>query len=473
MNDEGKCWPTVIFYALTGAALIGLTVALRRLSPQFIFGGDELDQPIILTTALSMIAGAAYWLAVVFIKHPLSGRAALTIAFGVGLLMRLLMFGSTPILEDDAYRYLWDGAVVVNGQNPYRYSPEEINREAPQALQQLAEQSGDVIERINHPKLRTLYPPTAQLFFAAGHLVKPFDLDGLRVIWLLLDLGVLVLLSMLLREMDLPLGQLVIYWWNPLLVREIYNAGHMELTVLPFLVAAVWLMLRSRPVWASALLAWAFGAKFWPIVLLPLFLRRLFSHPRVLMAAALTFILIAVAIIWPMHVDDFSQASGAAEYARRWEMNDTLYMAPFWLAKQWTDQTDLAHGAARGAVSLIVIAVIAWQVRRSANDGGAWIDRALVVLAVLFLLSPAQFPWYALWLTPFLAVRPRASLLLLTVLTPMYYLRFYFQAVGRVDVFDHGVVWLEFTPIWLWWLGETIWRRVKRTSIQIESLSGF
>jgi hypothetical protein len=57
---------------------------------------------------------------------------------------------------------------------------------------------------------------------------------------------------------------------------------------------------------------------------------------------------------------------------------------------------------------------------------------------------------------PFLAVRPRFSLLLLTALLPLYYLRFRFVALDRVGVFDHGIVWLEYGPVWILLLREGI-----------------
>ena len=51
-------------------------------------------------------------------------------------------------------------------------------------------------------------------------------------------------------------------------------------------------------------------------------------------------------------------------------------------------------------------------------------------------------------LVPLLAIRPRLSLLLLTALLPLYYLRFYFVAHERKDLFDYGIVWLEYAPVW-------------------------
>jgi len=81
----------------------------------------------------------------------------------LGLAMRMPMFVSTPMLEDDHYRYLWDGGVLANGFNPYRFSPRDVTQGAfpgiPDKLRQLAKDASPVPERINYPYLRTIYPP--------------------------------------------------------------------------------------------------------------------------------------------------------------------------------------------------------------------------------------------------------------------------------------------------------------------------
>ena len=68
---------------------------------------------------------------------------------------------------------------------------------------------------------------------------------------------------------------------------------------------------------------------------------------------------------------------------------------------------------------------------------------------MVFLLSPAQFPWYYTWLVPFLVVVPSPALLLLTALLPLYYLRFYLDIRDQSRLFDYGIVWVEFLPVWL------------------------
>jgi hypothetical protein len=37
----------------------------------------------------------------------------------------------------------------------------------------------------------------------------------------------------------------------------------------------------------------------------------------------------------------------------------------------------------------------------------------------------------------------------LTLLLPLYYLRYYFRARGMAHIHDQGIVWLEFVPVWL------------------------
>jgi hypothetical protein len=91
--------------------------------------------------------------------------------------------------------------------------------------------------------------------------------------------------------------------------------------------------------------------------------------------------------------------------------------------------------------------------------------RYLLVITALYLLSPTQFPWYYLWILPILAIHPRSSLLLLTALLPLYYLRYYFVAKGMVHVHDHFIVWLEFAPVW----GLLIWEWRRGINLRVKT----
>ena len=76
-----------------------------------------------------------------------------------------------------------------------------------------------------------------------------------------------------------------------------------------------------------------------------------------------------------------------------------------------------------------------------------------------------------MWLLPLLALTPRLSLLSLTALLPLYYLRFYFEARGEPGRFDHGVVWIEHLPVLALLVWE--WLRPKRQSIDVSETGGY
>ncbi|HEX2062417.1 MAG TPA: hypothetical protein VHK90_16885, partial [Thermoanaerobaculia bacterium] len=101
---------------------------------------------------------------------PLARRAApLRVTLIIAIALRMLLLVPEPRLSGDVYRYLSDGRVLASGGNPYTYDPTD--------------------PRINHPEIRSIYPPHAQLLFALVH-----ELWSWRLLILAVDLAVIVLL---------------------------------------------------------------------------------------------------------------------------------------------------------------------------------------------------------------------------------------------------------------------------------------
>ena len=207
--------------------------------------------------------------------RSLRRRLALVVLVGLGL--RVLLLWSTPALEDDYYRYLWDGGVTASGHNPYKHAPSDAGEDgvAPDAINALAKAAGVVHSRINHPDLRTIYPPVAEAFFALAYWAEPWSLLAWRLICLGGELATLGLLLALLREVRRSPLWVAVYWWNPVVIKELINSAHMEAILMPFVLAALLLSARRRPLWATAALAMAAGAKLWPVILAPLIHRLL------------------------------------------------------------------------------------------------------------------------------------------------------------------------------------------------------
>lgn len=446
--------------------LMMLHIFLAYISSGFAYSRDMVDKPVILFVSIEIIAGILYLLAVRKVSKIPKSAYFLCAAIIVGLLLRLTMFFSTPVLEDDFYRYLWDGAVTANGVSPYAYSPDDVMYsgdgadEMPPVLSGLAEKSMHILKRINYPHLRTIYPPVAQAAFASAYCVAPFSMSAWRAILLITEAISLVLIMVILRKLSLPLVYLIIYWWNPLIVKEVFNSGHMDALLIPFLLGSFLSVMYKRFTPAAFLLALAFGVKIWPVLLLPLILRPLFKTPVRLIAPVTVFGLTAAVMLLPVYLAGLGDSSGFVRYSLVWEMNDALYMLFLWIFRFFFRSGESAHLMTRGFIVIMLSAWVVFTIRKNVAHDEDFFKRALLVVAALFLLSPTQFPWYYVWILPFLMVYPVLPLLLLTVLLNLYYLRFYFSARGLVTYFDYGIVWIEFVPVWIlifreWLIGKS------------------
>ena len=439
---------------LSGLALSGLFIFLSFLSDYFSPETGIEERPVLGLVLIMILSGAIYVFIVVKATTSINARTMLVFVLFTGVVLRLAMFFSTPMLEDDYNRYLWDGAVTASGINPYKFSPEEIIRgkDVPGKLIGLARESGDTIRRINHPQIRTIYPPVTQALFAISYLIKPWSLLPWRAILLLFDLAVLALILYSLRLTGRPLIYSIIYWWNPLLVKEIYNSGHLDVLVFPFALGGVVLALNSRYMYSVLSLAGGIGVKLWPALLAPLVLRPVVSNPgRILRAVALLLIFVCILFI-PLYLSQPDDSSGLIAYGTRWENNDSVFRILIFLSEFFLHilgfETYEKYSLARVfAAALILLWIFAMIYRKPAGD--EFFKKSLFIIAFVFLVSPTEFPWYYTWLLPFLAVEPRFSLLALTALLPLYYLRYYFEPRGMPGVFTNLIVWLEFVPVWV------------------------
>ncbi len=435
-----------------GFALLSVSLLWLRLSHHPIDQGILGLSPICWLVAISMIGGAVFLSLPPALRRLQDTLPLLAVMIGFGLLMRLVLLGSEPMLEIDFYRYLWDGGVLASGQNPYAFAPAEVLAGvAPAELQALAGKSGGIVAQIGHGDLRTIYPPLAQAAFALAHKISPWDLSAWRFVILVSECVTLGLLIALLRAMKLSPLWAALYWWNPLALKELTNSAHMDALLLPFLLGTLLLLLKQRVVPAAGVLALSTGVKLWPLLLLPLVLRPALNDRRRLLGALALFGGLALVLVLPLLTAGLERNAGLVAFATTWERNTAIFMSLSWLIDQGLMAFHLtALDAGRIARVLVGVALagialaMAWEPAVGPRD---LCRRFAILIAALFLLSPAQYPWYYTWLLPFLAVMPSPALLLLTPLLPLYYLRFELEALGMAEAFDHYVVWLIYLPV--------------------------
>ena len=381
-----------------------------------------------------------------------TGKILVLIVAG-GVLLRVLLLWSTPALEDDFYRYLWDGGVTAHGYSPYVIAPASADANGvPAVIRELAEDGEHIRDKINHPKLRTIYPPVAQAAFALAYLAEPWSLLAWRLVCVLGEMATLWLLLALLADVGRSPLWVAAYWWNPVVVKELINSAHMEAILMPLVLAALLLAIRQRHIAAAAMLGLASGAKVWPVILAPLILRPLLGEPRRLALACGVLGTMLVLLAWPPFRAGLDQTSGIVAYATQWQTNSALFPAVARLVGLVTGlfsaSPDLGARLARVVVSVGIAAVALGLAWRPASEPKDFLGRATLVVAAMVLLSPAQFPWYLIWVQPLLALRPINGLLAATVFMPVYYASFHFHASDSYWIFRDFIVWAIWVPIW-------------------------
>ncbi len=448
------------WWLTAGVVLIAFSLALRLAGPAFGYDIEVGDMPVAWFVAGYVAAGIVFVCAVPRLiqlsgSQP-AGRFSFLLIWVVlaGLVMRAVQFGAEPILEDDYNRYLWDGALTANGLNPFTHSPAHVTegRNLPAPMAALATAGGPVLERVNYPEYRTVYPPVAQAAFAAAYFIKPFSLDGWRFVLLLADAGVLIMIFTLLRQVGRSPLWASLYWWNPVVVKELFNSAHMEPIVLLPVLAAVSLACAARPLPASAMLAIAAGAKLWPAVLLPGLVRPYLTSPLRLLVYGLVFTIVVGALAWPVVSSGLDSSSGFLAYAQKWQASSALFIIVKWLAGQFHSafgfETIGPDVIARAIVVAILGAFVLWLNAASPPDNPTWIKRSAATVAVLFLVSPTQFPWYFVWLAAFLPFLPMRGLIAITALIPLHYTFFHFDPRDQAQLYHNGAVWLIWLPVW-------------------------
>jgi alpha-1,6-mannosyltransferase len=452
-----------------GAGLLVVTFGVLLTLPSTRFGYEYQvgEMPVVWLAAGLILTGLLYCFGLPrLISTSLRSdggqrRLIVLLIIAAGVAARLVLFASEPMLEDDYQRYLWDGAVTANGYNPYAVAPKGTLDD--NDLSRVAREAGPVVRRVNHAELKTIYPPVAQAAFALAYAIKPWSLTAWRSVLLAFDLATLTLILLLLREVGRSPIWAALYWWNPLVIKELFNSAHMEAVVLPFVLSALLLTIRKRHVLAMGSLVLAIGAKIWPGLLLPLIVRGSLESRRAAFYATLIFVVLATLWVAPVWLGGLDSNSGFVAYASHWQTNSalfpTLQRATGWGLALAALPTEIAGIAARALIAVCLAGLsIAISVRPIEGPDDL-IGRASLVVAALVLLSPAQFPWYVVWFAPFLPFRPWFGFLLLTASAPLYYLRFYFLAAHKPDVFDEIVVWIVWVPVWAALAFEALHRR--------------
>lgn len=468
------CVGVVLLIYCVGAVFLSGLADLQNLQRASIAG--------FVHVGLGLLAGVIYLVGMYGVLKK-GWWVGLWVLFGVGLVMRVVLCFSQPILQDDYHRYLWDGAIVVNGYNPYATPPRDYNfRIEEMGEGQLIEddrmnerfelrpmrdvpfgemtfcvpETSDgpkVHEKINHPHLTTIYPPVSQLFFGLSHVIAPYSITGLRVLLLICEVVSFLVLLKLLGQMKLPGLWVVIYWWNPLVIMEIINEVHIEGFVFPFVLLGVWMAIRGQLLHAMMGMVVGIGVKLYPLLLAPLVLKTGSWNPRpepgrdagkpvyLVVLNALLLVGFCVVMIYPMVYSHYNPGQvGLLKFGTSWENNAGIY-ALIRVVGDAMFMPGVGFVIARVVTVVITLGLLMHYILKPFYSYDEMVRRMVLLMFVFFLFSPTQFPWYYTWVLPLCVLRPAFSILLYTPLLALYDLHYAYPGVQVIEHFP-VVVWL-------------------------------
>jgi hypothetical protein len=464
---------------------------------------DELQLHVIRFLLLYGVVGGLYWMAsrrffglrgstrrtpaganhfVVWVRQFMSGAdenrwklstaSVLLIGMIFGVFFRVTLINTSPSLSEDIYRYVWDGKVAANGINPFGHPPES---------EVLSSIRDDVIyPQINHKGISTVYPPVLQQIFLNIYKIKP-ELWAFKAAFVFFDLLTACIIIAILAHYNLPREQVLLYFWNPLLVVEIAGSGHAEPVGIFFLMLALLLAIKRKTLWGNVALVLSFLTKFLAILFLPALALRKKENKYGLVVA---FIVLACVCYLPYSGAGSNLFSGLMTYGSKWEFNGSIFWAikaffqeftpdrivastviyPFGMSPDpetlMTRRVDFALYVTKLIVSLTFLRLLVVRLRRNQKEyesGGVQIFRdGLTIIGIFILLNPTIHPWYICWILPFLAIVPALSWTLLSITIMLSY--WILTGYAQTGIWEESNVVriLEYAPFYLLLIFERI-----------------
>jgi hypothetical protein len=385
-------------------------------SARIIRGG--VGEPVHLITLA--VAGAAYLLAVrELMQTPKYSRHVIYACLALSVLWRVPFFLSPPGPLDDTRRYVWDGRLQRLGYNPYVVVPADPAFSALHTPE---------TREMNNPDVPSPYPAGAQLFFRAVTAVRESAV-AFKVFFILCDLAIALLLLAELRRLGQGEHWVLAYAWNPLLVTDVATSSHVDIFGALLLLVSVMALGRRRRTTAAVAFGLAVAVKFLPIVLAPLYWRRVRIRDGLIAA------LVVAMLYLPFLQHGRIPIGSLGVYIQRFRFNDPLFSG--------LEQLLSAYAAAALALvaGLVTAVWLRSKNRSSCSTEWAW------PMAASLACAPVVYPWYLLWLLPLLRSLSALPLLVWSVTILSTYYVWHLHGLGLRWQVPRWVTILEYGPV--------------------------
>ncbi|MFP4094580.1 MAG: polyprenol phosphomannose-dependent alpha 1,6 mannosyltransferase MptB [Cyclobacteriaceae bacterium] len=333
------------------------------------------------------LAFAAY----LWIYYQVQHSKEWVVLIAAALLIRLMLLPMMPNLSDDVYRFVWDGRLLIQGEDPFAYSPDELMQRGYD--KDLAGIDQELYQSLNSPGYFTIYPPVHQAVFALSAWLGSSVWQSAVIIRLLLILGECLtfwLLSRLFRQHRISQKTLLLYALNPLVIVELTGNLHFEGLMVTFLLLSYWLMKQQKLLLSASGFGLAVCTKLLPLMLLPLYLRRLGWKK------AAVYYLTVGGVVFLLFAPLLSEAllrglsSSIGLYFQKFEFNASLYYIVREIGYELKGYNTIATSGRQLALAAFAGIIIFSLLERKKHLPAAW----MWVWLIYMLSATTVHPWY-------------------------------------------------------------------------------
>ena len=366
------------------------------------------------------LAGVVYLLAIrEFFANPTFPRRVVVIGLVLAAVWNVAFLRVPAGADDDIHRYVWDGRLQRLGYNPYLVVPSDPAAKGLHTPE---------TRNLNNPDLPSPYPPGAQLFFRAVTAIHESTF-AMKVAFVGCEFAIVFVLLDVLRCTSKGAHLVLVYAWNPLLAIEVAGSGHIDIVGALLLVVSAAALVRRWRATAAVALGLAIAVKFLPVVLLPLYWKRVRIRDAALAA-------VVVGLLYLPFLDHGRVPIGSlSTYVQSFRFNDPIFA---------TLERVAAPQLVAGLAVLVGFLTAIWMRIKSAawsSDAFAW------PMAASLLFAPVVYPWYLLWLLPFVGLASTVPIIIWTAsIMPTYYV-WHLRTLGRPWLVPGWIMVLEYGSV--------------------------
>lgn len=320
---------------------------------------------------------------------------------GLGIIFRLVFLFTEPNLSQDFYRFIWDGHLVANGDNPYLHTPDDLIKNMVSIIP-----NADVLyEGMGSLSARhySNYPPLNQLLFALASFIGGKSIFGsllvLRITIILADIGVFYFGRRLLKNLNKSPHLIFWYFLNPLVIVELTGNLHFEGVMLFFFILSMFLLSINKWKIAGIVMACSISVKLVPLLFLPLFFKYLGWKKSIIFYSiiGITSIVLFLPFNTPEFIDNYTKTISL--WFSNFEFNSSIYniakkIAIHFDAKPWEFIKE--YGKVTPVLTIVTVALFTLLPKKYDLNRVLW--SMMWVMTIYYFISTTVHPWYLIFL---------------------------------------------------------------------------